>query len=321
MHLNRPRAPGPRWPLRSPWPVPAFAAVIPPGVQLHATQTLIRNNGSEPESLDPALVEIGRRQQHHARPVRGPDRQRRRRQDRARRRRELEADRRHHLGLQAAPERQVVQRRPGHRGGLRLRLPPLPRPEDRVQVRGHLRRVPAERHGNRHGQEAGDRARRARRSTRTRWKSRPPFPVPFLPQLVSNNNLGPLHQASVEKFGKDWTKPGNMVSNGAYVLKDWQVNSKRRDREEPAVLGRGQRAADARDLPAASRTATPTSSCSSPARTTWCYQLPPGTYDDAEEAVPEGHAQRADAGPALLRASQPRIRCSRTCACARRCRW
>ena len=35
----------------------SFAAIIPPGVQLHATQTLIRNNGSEPETLDPALAE------------------------------------------------------------------------------------------------------------------------------------------------------------------------------------------------------------------------------------------------------------------------
>ena len=33
------------------------AAVIPAGVFLHPTQTLIRNNGSEPETLDPALAE------------------------------------------------------------------------------------------------------------------------------------------------------------------------------------------------------------------------------------------------------------------------
>jgi len=37
--------------------LPASAAVIPPGTQLHPTQTLIRNNGSEPETLDPALAE------------------------------------------------------------------------------------------------------------------------------------------------------------------------------------------------------------------------------------------------------------------------
>src|SRR5690349_24446271 len=36
---------------------PAAAAVIPAGTQLHATQTLIRNNGSEPETLDPAVAE------------------------------------------------------------------------------------------------------------------------------------------------------------------------------------------------------------------------------------------------------------------------
>jgi oligopeptide transport system substrate-binding protein len=33
------------------------AAVVPAGVTLHSTQTIIRNNGSEPESLDPALIE------------------------------------------------------------------------------------------------------------------------------------------------------------------------------------------------------------------------------------------------------------------------
>src|SRR5437868_7513430 len=35
----------------------ACAAVLPPGVQLHPSQTLIRNNGSEPETLDPAVAE------------------------------------------------------------------------------------------------------------------------------------------------------------------------------------------------------------------------------------------------------------------------
>jgi oligopeptide transport system substrate-binding protein len=43
---------------------------------------------------------------------------------------------------------------------------------------------------------------------------------------VSNNNLGAVHEATVKKFGRDWTKPGNMVSNGAFMLKDWAVNSK-----------------------------------------------------------------------------------------------
>ncbi|BAN25528.1 peptide ABC transporter substrate-binding protein [Caballeronia insecticola] len=50
--------------------------------------------------------------------------------------------------------------------------------------------------------------------------------VPFLPELMSNPNFGPVHRASVEKFGRDWTKPGNIVTNGPFQLKDWQVNSK-----------------------------------------------------------------------------------------------
>ena len=51
-------------------------------------------------------------------------------------------------------------------------------------------------------------------------------PVPFLPAVVSVAQFGPQPKAQIDKLGKDWTKPGNMVSNGAYVLKDWQVNSK-----------------------------------------------------------------------------------------------
>ena len=49
------------WALASAW---AFTlagcggsdAITPTGAQLHATQELVRNNGSEPDSLDPALT-------------------------------------------------------------------------------------------------------------------------------------------------------------------------------------------------------------------------------------------------------------------------
>jgi oligopeptide transport system substrate-binding protein len=36
---------------------PLLAAVIPAGTQLHPTQTFTRGNGSEPESMDPAVAE------------------------------------------------------------------------------------------------------------------------------------------------------------------------------------------------------------------------------------------------------------------------
>ena len=38
-------------------PLFSWAAIVPAGVQLHVEQTLTRNNGSEPETLDPSLIE------------------------------------------------------------------------------------------------------------------------------------------------------------------------------------------------------------------------------------------------------------------------
>ena len=50
--------------------------------------------------------------------------------------------------------------------------------------------------------------------------------VPFLPELMASPPFSPVSQKIIEKFGKDWTKPGNHVGNGAFTLKEWQVNSK-----------------------------------------------------------------------------------------------
>ncbi|WP_028536729.1 peptide ABC transporter substrate-binding protein [Paludibacterium yongneupense] len=51
-------------------------------------------------------------------------------------------------------------------------------------------------------------------------------PTAFLPDLLTNPQMAPLHKASYEKFGKDYTKPGKLVSNGAYTLSDWVVNNR-----------------------------------------------------------------------------------------------
>lgn len=42
--------------------------------------------------------------------------------------------------------------------------------------------------------------------------------TPFFAAMTTFATLFPAHRATIEKFGDDWTKPGNMVSNGAYVL-------------------------------------------------------------------------------------------------------
>lgn len=50
-----------------------------------------------------------------------------------------------------------------------------------------------------------------------------PNPI-FLMRLAEVWGL-PVHKATVEKFGKDWTKPENIVVNGPFKVKSWTVNT------------------------------------------------------------------------------------------------
>jgi oligopeptide transport system substrate-binding protein len=45
-------------------------------------------------------------------------------------------------------------------------------------------------------------------------------PVPYLPQMVTHSTTHPVPQQAIEAHGDQWTQPGNMVSNGAYVLSE-----------------------------------------------------------------------------------------------------
>ncbi len=49
-------------------------------------------------------------------------------------------------------------------------------------------------------------------------------PTPFFIGLLYHHSLYPVHKATVEKHGKNWTKPENIVSNGPFVLKKWEIN-------------------------------------------------------------------------------------------------
>lgn len=51
-------------------------------------------------------------------------------------------------------------------------------------------------------------------------------PVPYFPNLTANFSLYPVPKAVVEKFGQDWTKPENLVGNGAFTLNQRVVNEK-----------------------------------------------------------------------------------------------
>lgn len=43
--------------------------------------------------------------------------------------------------------------------------------------------------------------------------------------LLTDAFVFPLHRATLEKWGNDWTQPGHLVSNGPYVLKSWVPQS------------------------------------------------------------------------------------------------
>lgn len=51
-------------------------------------------------------------------------------------------------------------------------------------------------------------------------------PVPYLDKLVGHTSVVPVHKETVEKYGNQWTSPKTFVSNGAYKLKNWVVNER-----------------------------------------------------------------------------------------------
>ena len=49
-------------------------------------------------------------------------------------------------------------------------------------------------------------------------------PTPYFLEMLTHQATYPVNKAVVEKMGNDWTKPGNMVSNGAYTLAEFVPN-------------------------------------------------------------------------------------------------
>jgi oligopeptide transport system substrate-binding protein len=50
-------------------------------------------------------------------------------------------------------------------------------------------------------------------------------PTPYFLGLLTHSQSYPVHQPSVEAFGGEHTRPGNLVSNGAFMLDEWVVQS------------------------------------------------------------------------------------------------
>ncbi|HLF91981.1 MAG TPA: peptide ABC transporter substrate-binding protein, partial [Planctomycetota bacterium] len=48
-------------------------------------------------------------------------------------------------------------------------------------------------------------------------------PVPYFLDLAAFFTYFPVHRGTVEKHGSNWTRPGTLVGNGPYRLKEWKV--------------------------------------------------------------------------------------------------
>lgn len=204
---------------------PTWGVSVPAGVQLQVEQTLTRNNGAEPETLDPSLIEsVGA-----ANLIR----------DMFEGLTAIDAQGKIVPGV-AEKWRQVDPLT----WTFQLRSQAKWQNGDPVSAQDFVfsfRRLVDPKTGSKYARTFGDfflngkevstgqkppHELGVRAIDKVTLEIKTSHPVRFLPELVSNPNLSPLHAASIEKLGREWTKPGNLIGNGAYALKSWQVNSK-----------------------------------------------------------------------------------------------
>ena len=48
-------------------------------------------------------------------------------------------------------------------------------------------------------------------------------PTPYFISLLTHSTTYPVHPPSVKEHGPSFTRPENMVSNGAFTLEDWRI--------------------------------------------------------------------------------------------------
>jgi oligopeptide transport system substrate-binding protein len=50
-------------------------------------------------------------------------------------------------------------------------------------------------------------------------------PAPYLPGVLAHPSTFPVHRPTLERLGPVFSRPGNAVSNGAFILEEWTVGS------------------------------------------------------------------------------------------------
>ena len=50
-------------------------------------------------------------------------------------------------------------------------------------------------------------------------------PAPYFLGVLNHSAAYPVHRASIEQHGERWARPGTLISNGAFMLEEWVVQS------------------------------------------------------------------------------------------------
>lgn len=262
----------------------ALAATIPPGVELHAKQELVRNNDTEPESLDPALVSSvpanniirdlfeGLTATESSGKVVPGVAESWNQTDARTWVFNLRKDARWSNGDPLTADDFIY--------GLRRFVDPSIASPYATTFGIFIKNGIEIAEGKMPPSELGVKA-----IDKYTLEITTPYPTPFLPEIVTNLQFGPIHRATVEKYGKEWTKPGNIVGNGAFILSEWQVNSK-------IVLRKNPRYWDAKNVQLTKWTYLPIEDNNADLKlyesgeNDWVAQLPLGTYEKYKAKYP-----------------------------------
>jgi len=265
--------------------LPALAAVVPPGTVLAARQELVRNNGAEPESLDPQLIESTNAfnilidlfegltaLDNHSKVVPGAA----------------------ESWTQADPTTWVFKLRRNATWsngepvtaqdfvyGWRRLVDPRNGAALASSLGSHILNGVAITQGRMPVAALGVRAVDA-----GTVEVKTPGPLPFLPYILSFVQFSPAPRAVIEKYGRDWTKPGNLVGNGAFVLQEWRVNGK-------VVVDKNPRYWDAANVVLARSTFLPVEDTNADLKLyqsgeeDMIFRTPPGAYEALKVQYPK----------------------------------
>ncbi len=65
-------------------------------------------------------------------------------------------------------------------------------------------------------------------------------PAPYFLELACLNIFYPVHRVTVEKLGREWTRPKNMVHNGPYRIVSWAINDRKIFQKNPRYRAAGE---------------------------------------------------------------------------------